>query len=98
MLGKDFLEAHRIFLDPFLVKLLCPTLASLLCGILMLAGSKWIISILTSLVGAILVAVSLRDPLALLAIPPLALGSFLVQIGVLRRLMPERRDDAEEDD
>ncbi|HBF33990.1 TPA: hypothetical protein DDW35_05455 [Candidatus Sumerlaeota bacterium] len=72
-------------------------MGALLCGFLMLLGSKWIVSALTSLVGAVLIAVALRDPLALLSIPPVALGSFMLQIGVLRRIMPDPRN-AEEDE
>ena len=62
----------------------------------MVWGSRWIMALATSLIGAVLIAVSIDEPLLLLGVIPLAIGSFFLQVGLLRRLMPVRMVENEE--
>lgn len=97
-LGRHFLESRGVVLEPFAAKFILTSTLSLACGILMLFMSKWMVAALTSLTGALLLALSLRDPLALFAVPPVALGSFFFQIGVLRRFSNNRmRENVQEE-
>jgi hypothetical protein len=72
-------------------------------GFGMMLAARWAIALLSASVGALLVTSSFpSEPLVLLAAPPIALGSFLFQIGVLRRLAPKtggrRRNDPDDED
>ena len=70
-------------------------------GVLMVRGSRAVVALVTSVVGAFLVVTSIDQPLMLLAFIPLVLGSFFLQMGFLRLLMPppaEEKDERDEDD
>ena len=71
-------------------------MGSALGGLAMVYGSKWVVALVTSIIGSLLIALSIPDPLALLGVLPLAIASFFLQIGVLRRAIPaERRREPE---
>lgn len=73
---------------------------TLLGGLALARGSRLVVTGIAALAGAILVAAGFGDALALLAVPPLALASFFLQTGLLKRLAPGagRRPEADEED
>ncbi|NQU42493.1 DUF4203 domain-containing protein [bacterium] len=84
-------------LDPVYWRIIFGVLGAALGGFLMVIGSRVVVIAITALAGSILVALAVPDPLALLLVIPLALGSFVFQLGLLRRFAtPEERGAAEE--
>ena len=67
-------------------------------GVAMTRGSRAIVTLAASVAGAFLVVTSIAKPFALLAFIPLALASFCLQMGLLRRLMPPRDEEGEAED
>jgi hypothetical protein len=96
--GKNWLEQRSIVPDPMIWRGVSVLVCSIVGGALMVIGSKWVIAALTSVAGAVLMAVSIQDPLALLAIVPVAGASFFFQLGLLRRLSPKKKEKEEEKD
>ncbi|MBN1867585.1 hypothetical protein JW916_09860 [Candidatus Sumerlaeota bacterium] len=91
-------QSAWVVANPALARALFIVGGSILAGLAMLYGSKWVVALTTSALGSIMVVVSIPDPLALLAAPPLAIASFLLQIGVLRQVMPAPRRKREPKD
>jgi hypothetical protein len=94
-LGKDWLVSRGVPYDPLIWRLVALAAGTVLGGIVMMYGSKWVVAGLTSAAGAVLLALSIPDPLALLGVIPVAVGSFFFQIGLLRRLTRGEREKHE---
>jgi hypothetical protein len=94
-LARKYLESRGVPYDPLIWRLVALAAGTLLGGIVMMYGSKWVVAGLTSVAGAVLLALSIPDPLALLGVVPVAAGSFFFQIGLLRRLTPAAREKHE---
>jgi hypothetical protein len=75
--------------NPVLWRAGCAILCSLAGGVILLWGSRWVIALATAVAGSLLIVLSVNDPLFLLALAPLIPTSFLFQMGVLRRLLPD---------
>ena len=71
---------------------------AVLGGVVMLWGSRWVVALLTSVAGSLLVVLSIADPLALLVLAPLIPASFFFQLGLLRRIMPRPRKHRPDDE
>ena len=98
-LARKYLESRGVAYDPLIWRLVALAAGTVLGGVVMMYGSKWVVAGLTSVAGAVLLALSIPDPLALLGVIPVAAGSFFFQIGLLRRLTrSERKKPGKEKD
>ena len=89
--GEQWVQAHpKIWQTVFIAA------GSILGGMSMVWGSRWIVALVTAVSGSFLVVMSIADPLALLGFIPLVPTSFFFQIGCLRRLSPKPRAREEE--
>lgn len=79
------------------VLLVVPALAG---GVLMVLASRWIVALITSVAGTILIFSSIPQTLPVIAIIPVVLAAFFLQAGLLGRLMPkaERDEEGEEEE
>jgi hypothetical protein len=93
------LHVESAQLNPLLWRAGCAVLCSLAGGTILLWGSRWLVTLATAIAGSCLIVLSVNDPLFLLALAPLIPTSFLFQMGVLRRLLPDpaRHDEVEEE-
>jgi hypothetical protein len=93
--AADWLAARDLNLQGVGYHVLAGMLVALIGGILMVRGSKWMIAALTSLFGATMAALAFPDPLWLLAVPPVALAAFFLQIGLLGKIGSGKTEKAE---
>lgn len=77
--------------DAALWRVVFPVLGCAVGGMAMVYGSRWVVALVASAAGSVMIVLAFDDPLALIALPPLVLGSFFLQIGLLRRVTPARR-------
>ncbi len=83
------LHVESAQLNPVLWRAGCAIFCSMAGGVILLWGSRWVMTLATSVIGSILIVLSVNDPLFLLALAPLIPTSFFFQMGVLRRLLPD---------
>lgn len=83
--------------NPVAAQAVCLVGGALLGGVLMLRSSRVLVTLVSAVVGSALVVLSFSEPLVTLLFVPLAPASFLLQMGILRRLLPapagEREDE-----
>jgi hypothetical protein len=84
--------------DAALWRVVFPLFGCAVGGMAMVYGSRWVVALVTSAAGSAMIVLAFDDPLALIAFPPLVLGSFFLQIGLLRRVTPARRPQRREDE
>lgn len=90
--------------NPVVAQAVCLVGGALLGGVLMLRSSRILVTLVSAVVGAALVVLTLSDalhePLVILLFVPLAPASFFLQMGILRRLLPApagRNEEVEEE-
>jgi hypothetical protein len=102
-LAFEAMRAHVAWAqaNPGAARAICLVVAALLGGLLMLRSSRVLVTLVSAVVGSALVVLSFAEPLVVLLFIPLAPASFLLQMGILRRLLPApagRGEDEEEEE
>jgi hypothetical protein len=94
-LCREWLVSRGVPYDPLIWRLVAVAAGTVMGGVVMMYGSKWVVAGLTSAAGAVLLALSIPDPLALVGVIPVAMGAFFFQVGLLRRLTRGEREKHE---
>ncbi len=91
-------NTNWVALHPVTWQLVFDVAGALLGGLLLLRASKWVVAAITSAGGALLAALAVEDALALYGVIPLAVASFFLQVGLLRKFNGRKRVQYEEEE